>query len=325
MYPIIAALLLGATPAGPLTAANPVADRGEFRTGPQLAQVFELRHAGPAGDIVITNVETGCGCLKPTLTRTVLHPGDRAELTLTVNTLTQPPGANTWRAVVHYRTDSRNFDLELRLTAKLIREISVTPPMLAVSTAGAATQSITVTDRRAAPLAVRTAATTNPHLTATVHPATTADGVRTQTITVAVAADYPAGRFDETLTLVTTDPTCRELRVPIRVTRREPGAVKLTPDSLDVRFARGRAEASGLVQLRRPGGGSLRVERVECENPAVRARWAATAGPVATVRVIVTAAKADGRAGKAAVRVILAEPAGASVVLPISWALPDAR
>jgi hypothetical protein len=323
MYPIIAALLLGATPAGPLTAPQPVADRGAIRTGPQLVQRFELVHSGPTGDVVISNVETGCGCLKPTLSRTVLHPGDHAELTLTVNTLTQPPGSNTWRAVVHYRIGSANVDLELKLTAKLIREISVTPPMLAISTAGAATQTITVTDCRAAPLTVRSAATTNPQLAATVHPATTANGVRAQTIRVAVAADYPAGQFEETLTLVTTDPTCRELRVPIRVTKRKPGAVKLTPESLDVRFARGQAEASGLVQLRRPGGGLLRVQRVECDHPAIRARWATAAGPVVTVRVIVNAAKAGSHSGKAAVRVIFAEPAGESVVLPVTWMITD--
>lgn len=322
MYPIIAALLLGATPAGPLTTTHPAADRGAIRTGPQLVQTFELKHDGPAEDVVITNVETGCGCLKPTLSRTVLHPGDRAELTLTVNTLTQPPGANTWRAVVHYRFGNANAELELKLTAKLIREISVTPPMLAISTAGAATQTITVTDRRAAPLTVQSAATTNPHLTATVHPATSLEGVRSQTIAVAVAADYPAGQFDETLTLVTTDPTCRELRVPIRVTKRKPGAVRAAPDSLDVRFAHGQAEASGLVQLRRPGGGSVRVMRVECEHPAIRARWPSAAGPVATVRVIVDAAKARGRGGKATVRVILAEPAGESLLIPVAWSIP---
>ena len=104
MLPIIVVLTLGATPAaGPLVAAAPSADRGEVRTGPPLAQVFELAHRGDSGTLTITGVEAGCGCLKPTLSREVLRPGETAQLTLIVNTLTQPPGPNVWKVVVRYR------------------------------------------------------------------------------------------------------------------------------------------------------------------------------------------------------------------------------
>jgi hypothetical protein len=142
-------------------------------------------------------------------------------------------------------------------------------------------------------------------------------------VDVTVTDGYPPGQADETLVLLTTDPTCPELRVPIRVTKRTPGAVVVTPDAAVVRFARGRAEASTLVQLRRPGGGELRVGRVESDHPAVRAKWPTVAGPVATVRVVVDREKAGGRDGRAEVRVLLADPAGESVVLPVTWTLPD--
>jgi hypothetical protein len=194
--------------------------------------------------------------------------------------------------------------------------------MLAVSTSAATTQTVTVADRRAAPLTVRAATTTSPHLTATVRPAASTSP-RTQLVDVTVADTYPPGQSDETLVLLTTDPACPELRVPIRVTKRMPGAITATPDAAEVRFARGQVEASTLVQLRRLGGGELRVERVESDHPAVRAKWPATAGPVATVRVVVDRGKASDRGGRAEVRVRMAEPAGESVVLPVSWTVPD--
>ncbi len=331
MLPIIAALALGATPqASPLAAAPPSADRGDVHTGPPLTQVFALTHRGPSGVVTVAGVEAGCGCLKPTVSRTVLRPGEAADLTLTVNTLTQPPGPNVWRVVVRYRLDpgdgpARDYELELRLSARLIQEITVTPPALAVSTAAETTQTVTVADRRANPLAVRSATTTSPHLTAAVRPAATANGVWTQVVEVTVKADYPLGQSDEAVVLLTTDPACPELRVPVRVTKRKPGAVAVVPEAVAVRFARGQAEASGLVQLRRPGGGVVRVERAECDHPAVRAKWAAAAGPVATVRVVVDRAKAGGRGGKAEVRVRLADPPGETVVLPVTWSVPEAE
>ncbi len=335
MYAILAALLFGATPgdAGPLTAPAPSADRDEVRTGPPLTQTFELTNTDPVAAVTITGVETTCGCLKPKVSREVLRPGEKTELTLTVNTLTQPAGHNVWRMTVRYRVAQPTADptppsvapdraLELKLSATLVREVSVTPPMLAISTSGEVTQTVTVSDLRSAPLTVQSAATTNPHLKATVRPATAEGGVRTQAVDLTVTAAFPPGQSDETLVLLTSDPACRELRVPVRVTKRTPGAVVATPEGLDVRFARGQAEASALVQLRRPGGGAVRVERVECDHPGVRARWAAATGPVATVRVVVDLEKAGGRAGRADVRVILAEPAGETVVVPAAWSAP---
>ena len=324
MYPILAALLLAATPdAGPLAATPPAAERGEVRTGPPLAQTFELAHRGPAGTVTIIGVETACGCLKPTVSREVLKPGERAELAFAVNTLTQPAGPNSWRVVVRYRLDGVGpFELPVTVTATLVREVSVTPPVVAFSTAGTAAQTVTLTDRRAAPLTVVSATTTSPHLTAALRPAAPVDGVRTQAVELAVGPGFQAGEFNEELVLLTTDPACRELRVPVKVTKRTAADVAVSPDAPEVRFARGQAEASAVFQVRRPGGGAVRIERVECSNPAVRAKWPTEAEPVATVRVIVDAAKAGGQSGRAELKVVLAEPAGKEVVVPVSWSFP---
>ncbi len=326
MMPIILALALAVTPADPLSSPVPAADRGEVRTGPPLTHTFEVVHTGPA-PITVTGVESACGCLKPTISKPTLQPGERATVTVTVNTLTQPPGANTWGTRVRYRVAAANpsvvpdAELELKLSATLVREVSVTPPSLAISTASEATQTLTVTDVRATPLTVLSATTTNPHLTATVRAAATANGVLTQAVDLTVTKAYPPGQADETVVLRTNDPGCPELRVPVKVAKRTASDVVATPELPQVRFARGQAEASVLVQVRRPDGQAVRVAKVECENAAVLGRWSEEAGPVVPVRLSVDAAKAGGRSGEAWVKVTLADPPGRELTVPLKWSI----
>lgn len=336
MIPMIALLLAGATPPGPdrpLVATQPTADRGIMRSGPPLTHTFELTHAGAAGRIVITGVRSGCGCLKPAVARDALSPGERTTVTVAVNTLTQPAGSHAWRTVVRYRVVAgagsapppvaADEELALTVAATLVREVTATPPELAFSTAGTASQTVVVSDPRPAPLTVTAAAATSPHLTATVGPRVpAADGKpATQSVTITLGPDCPVGESEQTVVLTTTDPGCPELRIPVRVQKRAGSGVVASPAEPVVRFAVGQEEASALVQLRRPDGGPVRVEKAEADSPAVRLRWATTTGPVATVRVTVDAAKAAG-SGRGTVRVTFAEPAGAALELPVAWRQP---
>src|SRR5262245_12040168 len=81
----------------------PLAAKGDVKAGPPLIHTFELWHNAPAGIVTITKVEAGCGCLRQTLSSGVLQPGERAKLTLEVNTLTQPDGPNRWQIAVSYK------------------------------------------------------------------------------------------------------------------------------------------------------------------------------------------------------------------------------
>src|SRR5581483_5467016 len=230
-----------AAPPSPLACPAPAADRGDVKGGPPLAHTFELTHRGPAGTLTITRVESGCGCLRQHLTAGVLQPGETTKLTIEVNTLTQPDGPNRWQAVVSYRLDApggpQAGQLPLTIAANLSREVSVTPPQVAFSCTGAASQVLTVTDRRAKPLTVTKAATTTAHLTAEVGPpAVGANGARTQPVTLKLAADAPPGHRDETVVLVTDDPAYPELRVPVRVLKRAAGGVSAAPGEVAVRF-----------------------------------------------------------------------------------------
>lgn len=310
------------TPA-PLQAAAASVDLGEVKSGPASTHTFELKNTG-AAPLSIRDVLAGCGCSKVELSARKLEPGDTAKLTVTTNTLTQPEGSLTWPLGVVYRTetDGKPFDgrLDLKLTAKLVREVSVTPPLMAVSTAGPVTQTLKVEDRRAKPLGITKAESSNKEITAEVKAAKTADGRTTQEVVVSVGERLAVGSHAETITLRTDDPGCPLLEVPVRVHKRAADGVTATPAAASIRFATSQAEASGLVQLR-GGGKQVAIKCVECGTPGVAVKFSEDPGPVATVRVIVTAAKA-GASGTCEVTVTLSEPTATKIVIPVTWYAP---
>jgi hypothetical protein len=320
----LAAAGVCAPPPAALACPAPVADRGAVKAGPPLTHTFELAHRGPAGTLTITGVESGCGCLRRTLDNAVLQPGQTAKLVLEVNTLTQPDGPNRWQAAVGYRLDlpapapPQTGELILTVAATLSREVTLAPPQVGFSCTGAASQVLTLTDRRAKPLTILRAVGSAPHLTAEVAPPSPQpDGSRVQSVVVKLAADAPPGHRDETVVLVTDDPAYPEFRVPVRVLKRAAGAVTASPAEVAVAFAPGQAEVSALVQLRPAAGASVGVAAAESDHPAVAVKFSPGTGPVATVRVTVGAGA--GPTGTARVRVRLAEPAGQEVVIPVGW------
>lgn len=302
-------LALVTSPAAPptLTADAATVDRGDVKAGPVLKQTFRVTNRG-ADAVTITKLESGCGCVRRAVSKTDLKPGDSADVSLDVNTLTQPDGPQSWRLKLHHRPasvakDAADEVLELRLTAKLTHDVTLTPPMVSISTEGEAATTVTLADGRPVPLTVAKVVSSSRHLTARL---TTAGGKTT--IAVTVAAALPVGTHDETLVVHTTDPAYAELHVPARIVKRAKDAVTAYPEALDL------VEAAGLVQFRRAGGQPVAIASAACETPGVTVTASAGRGTVGTIKVAVTGAK-----GKADVRVKFAEPAGAEVVVPVRW------
>ena len=322
---IFAAALAIGQPPGPakpqtsLTSPAPVAAKGDVKAGPPLAHAFELAHTG-AGTLTITKVEAGCGCLRQGLGTLTLQPGEKTRLALEVNTLTQPDGPNRWQVLVSYKIESPGVPAEagellLQITATLSREVAVSPPQVAFSTTGEASQALVVTDKRGKPLTVVKAVSSAAHLTVEVAPA--GGTPRAQAVTVKLAANAPAGHRDELVTLYTDDPEYAELRVPVRVLKRAAAAVTATPDAITVRLATGQTEGSALVQLRAPDGKPVSVTGAESDLPGVQVKWSSGSGAVQTVRVTIPEAVAA-KPGRCTVRVRLSEPGG-EVSIPVSW------
>jgi hypothetical protein len=308
----ILALCVANPPVPALTCPTPLVAKGDVKAGPPLAHAFELVNRSP-NTITITKLEAGCGCVKRTLTAQVLKPGESATLTLDVNTLTQSDGPNRWQAIVGYQLDDaqRNVgELAVNITANLSREVTVSPPQLAFSTTGEATQQIAIADRRAKPLSVVKTTSSTPHLSATVGP---------RGIEVKLAADAAAGQRDEVIVLQTNDPVYPEFRIPVRINKKAADQVTASPEELSVRLNAGQEEVSALVQLRAPDGKQIRIASATSDFAAVGTKFSEAAGVVATVRISVGGIAAA-QPGSCKVTVKLAEPAGQSIVIPVTWA-----
>lgn len=310
---------IGSPPAAVLHCPTPVAVKGEIKGGPPLAHAFELTNRG-AGLLTITAVEAGCGCLRQSLSSGVLKPGESAKLTLEVNTLTQPDGPNRWQVAVQYSSTAagvqpQHGELLLQVTATLVREVTVTPPQIGFSTTGAASQSLTISDKRCKPLSVLKATSSSPSLVIEITPRAAG---KDQLLLVKLAADAPVGHRDEAVVLLTDDPEYPELRVPVRVLKRAAGAITAAPESVAVRFAAGQTEVSTLVQFRSTAGKSIGIASVQSDLPAVKVKWSPGNGTTAVVRITVTETAAS-QAGQSQVRVKFAEPAGQEIVIPVAW------
>jgi len=318
MNALLALLVVGVAspPPSVLACPAPLAAKGDIKGGPPLAHAFELTNRSTY-PITIAKVEAGCGCVKRTLAAGLLKPGESTTLTLEVNTLTQPDGANRWQAIVGFTVDDpakSSGELVLAVTANLAREVTVNPPQVAFSTTGEATQQLTVTDRRGKPLTITKVTSSSPHLTASIG----APAGGTQAIQVKLAADSPAGQRDDVLVLQTDDAAYSEFRVPVRVNKKAAGQVTAAPEEIAVRLGPGQEEVSALVQLRAPDGKTIRIESADSDFSAVSTKFSKEAGPVVTVRVSVGGLAAS-LPGSCKVKVRLAEPAGQEVIVPVSW------
>jgi hypothetical protein len=325
---LLSALAAGQPPSPvPLPAAfvcpSPSVAKGEVKAGPPMVHTFELVNNG-TGTVTISKVEAGCGCLRQALGTATLQPGEKTQLTLEVNTLTQPDGPNRWQVVISYKTEvpgapAQTGELLLQLSATLAREVAVTPPQLAFSTTGAASQTLVVTDKRAKPLTVLKAVPSTENLVVTVAPATPAAAgqPRAQSVTIKLDANAPVGHRDEVVVLYTDDTDCPELRVPVRVLKRIAAAVTATPETVNLRLAAGQTEGSALVQLRSPDGKPVTIAGAESDMPGVQIKCSTGSGPVATVRVTVPETVAA-QPGRCTVRVRLTEPGG-ELAIPVSW------
>ena len=314
-----------------LQTPTPIVDRGEIRSGPPLQQTFSLEHRGNAGIMKIVAVESGCGCLQHALDRSTLQPGEATELRITLSTLTAPEGPNLWRLTVRYQILPESGSpaampileerLHLAVSGQLRREISLTPPAVAFSTTRGAEQVIRLHDRRPQPLKVRDLIVSNPALSATVLPASDSDrGDRSRgetAIRLVLSETAAAGNYQETLRILTDDPTCSELRLPITIRKQDTGQVSATPEHVELRFAPGQAALSRLVQVR-AGGRPVRIAGVESPDPEVKATWSPEAGPVSTLRVARRRPQAL-PSGECVLTVRISEPAPQILFLPVRW------
>jgi hypothetical protein len=187
---------------------------------------------------------------------------------------------------VVYRSGEKEESLTLTVTARVVTEITVEPPVLALSTDTAIAHEITVTDRRERPLDLLAVQSSLPQLrTSLGEPRRDDQGRWCRAVRVEVLPDCPEGRHEAVLHLLTNDPTYAALNVPLTVTKRSRAGVRATPEAVSLSAAGAGPLPARIVLLDSADGRPVAVERVESDDPAVRCSWAAGPGPRATLKV----------------------------------------
>lgn len=320
MCTILLALCLGTAPdtAAPLVAETAELKLGDIKAGAPLAAEFVLSNRGTV-QLHLEKLEASCGCSRAEFERSLLRPGESCRLTVSINTLAQAAGPWAWTAAMHYREGDGQpaRALPLRLTGTLIREIEITPPGLAFGlAAGELSQTLTIRDTRPAPLAIRTIATSSPHL-AVERAANAPAGMLAFKVTVRDQA--PAGESNEVIELTTSDPAYPTLRIPVRIAKRGPRPITVHPDEVQVLLEPGIDAASERVLLRSSDGTPFRIRECRVDDSSIAVEWSREAGAVGVVRLKFPGKLAT-QPGRATLTIDCDPPVGLQLTVPLEWA-----
>jgi hypothetical protein len=300
-----------------LECAQPVVDKGEVKSGVSLSHRFTVCNRA-AEAVEIADVRPSCGCLAPKLEKRVLQAGESGELLLEVNTLTQPAGMHSWRLTLSYKSSTVEKELSLFIRARIVSEITVEPPSLAIYTDKAIAHEITVIDRRTEPLIVRAVPASSPYVHTHLGDLHRDDaGHWRRTIQVEVSADCPEGTHTETLRICTSDPLYSELKVPFTIVKRAHRLVSASPSTVVLAEPADQPLPARIVLLSAAEDGEVRIERVESDHPAIDCRWAQGPGHQATLKIRVDNQLISGDRLRAAVRVHLTKPTTETLTIPV--------
>ena len=304
-----------------LECAEPVVDKGEVRSGLPLAHRFVFRNGG-AETVEITDATPSCGCLAPKLEKRHLQSGESGELSLEVNTLTQPAGLHSWRVTLRYKSGTVEQELPLYIRARVVTEITVEPPSLAIYTDTAIRHEITVIDRRTEPLIVRAVPISSPYVRTQLGELHRDEaGQWRRTIQVEVLADCPEGTHEEMLRICTSDPLYSELKVPFTIFKRSRRLVSAAPASVVLSESADQPLPARIVRLSAADDGEVQIARIESDHPAVHCTWAQGPGHQATLKLRVDRKQIPGDRLRAFVHVHLSHPAAEILTIPVSCLL----
>jgi hypothetical protein len=309
--PVVVALIFGA---GPLPAraelhfVEPVANVGVIYAGTPLVHEFAFANAGPE-TVTILAARASCGCLKPRLAQSAYRPGEDGSVLLEVNTLSQAPGAHTWTVTVSYQTGNTSQETQVRLSARIVSEVTVQPATLIVFADKLAQHELTLIDSRSRPLEVIDLRASSPKLFPRIAEAIRDErGQSRRKIRLAVADDYPDGRHEEILDIYTDDARYRQLRVPVTIIKRAQQRLLATPSQIELVAPAGQPFPSRIVLIRDEQGQAVHIDQILSDSSAIACQWAPGPGSMATLRVRANASLIPDDGLQSAIHVYIDQP-----------------
>jgi hypothetical protein len=321
---LFAALLSGGIAQADLEFAETTADAGEVRAGSPLNHEFTFVNRGP--EIAeITGMESSCGCLTPKLDRRSFPPGERGSIRLEVNTLSPAPGPHTWQVKLSCQTATGDtpmttyrWQIPLRLTARLVREIVVEPAAVTMFVDGPMQSEIHIVDLRSQPIQIQEMATTAPGLQARLAgEERDSSGHLVRRVQLQVAGDFPEGRHEEFVSLFSDDPAYREIKVPVTIVKRSRQRLSATPGRIELTHRPGISLPTRTVLIRDKENQPVEVESVKADNPAITCRWAKGPGTMVTLRVQIDGDKIQDSIWETTLRIQVVKPTRQIILIPV--------
>jgi hypothetical protein len=292
----------------------PTVDLGTVRGGPPLSHRFVLWNRGNS-EVRIVHLLPSCGCVVSQVTGRVVKPGESVEVAVRVGTISQPDGPNLWSVRLYYRFagSDENQILELRLRARLEREVGVQPAALRLGGKPGLTHPLRIHDRRDRPMEIVSVATSSSRLQ--VWDEGVWDGSPGQwqrTIRIRLAGDCPTGRYDDFVQIVAKDPDYQDVRIPVTVHRTDTPRYVVSPT--EIRLSAEKSDFA--VLLRGELDQAIQIDEIECDDPAILVDYSL---PQPT-RALLRASLKPGMAAQrwSAVRVQMAAPIRQMLVIPVS-------
>ena len=237
-------------------------------------------------------------------------------MSVEISTVTQPAGRNGWRVLVRYREGEAEGELPLRVEADLVRDVFLQPANVLIHTSAAIGHSLTLTERREKPLAVRAASSCS-HVEVSVGPPAREGEVWRRVVHLDVRASLPDGRHEGVVCLYTDDANCPELKAPFTIVKRAKDAVTPSPSAVELLLSGSAPLPARVVLLGAADGSPVLVERVECGHASIRCSHTEGPGARSTLRVQVDRDKLpEGRFAKL-IRVHLRQPPGKVIEVPV--------
>lgn len=321
VYVTIALCLVGG-PAATIARADlkfvtTIRERGEVRAGVPLKESFAFTNDG-AESIKILEVRSTCGCLAPRVDKQEIAPGERGEVLVEVNTLSQPAGHHNWATRVRYQVNGTARETVLELIAKLTTDVTVEPAALVLHVNQPFTQNVLLSDRRPKTFQITRALSSTEHLTVRVGAVgRSKDGRWCRDLQIDLAGDHPDGRFEQIVSLYTDDPEYPEIRLPVTVVKRSHYRLSATPAQAVMELRGGQQTASRLVLIRDEQQQPIVINRAVADHPALSCRWSEEPGSTGSVRITLDRTKLTEQTLDANVRIYVTKPDPYLLTIPV--------
>lgn len=301
-----------------LICPEPSFNAGHLLAGKPFKHLFALNNQGKEV-IHILEAQPSCGCLRPSLSMTILNPGEAITLPIEIHTLTKPKGAHRFSINIRYKEAGEIKELALEVKALIQVEVEVTPAASAIFTDRAITQPFSVKDMRAKPMRIIAANSSNAQVTFQIHPPTLNENKESiQIITVFISELLTPGKHDLWIHLVSDDASYGEMKIPLTIVKRDGKLASAAPLRLYLEGSVGIPFGAKMVRINKAGTEPVKVDKVECSHPAFKCTWAQGPGDDATIRLLLDEKKLPPGETIAELRVLLKGRQTQSVIIPVN-------